>query len=135
MPSTTMSGRLLPVIDLIPRIVRFVPPVGPELFCWILSPGTSPYSADCTVIGLAFVTRAESTPLMAYGVSRCERSMPSAVTALTSSSRAFASSEKSAVAEAPAVTVTVSLRSLKPISRARTWYVPAGTSETTYSPL
>ena len=61
MPSTTMSGRLLPVMDLMPRIVRLVPPVGPELFCWILRPGTSPYSADCTVRGLAFVTSAAPT--------------------------------------------------------------------------
>ena len=115
-----MSGRLLPVIDLIPRIVRFVPPVGPELFCWTLSPGTSPYSADGTVIGLAFVTCAASTPLMAYGVSRGERSMPSAVTALTSSSSALASSEKSAVATCVPATATVSVASPNPMMRTRT---------------
>src|SRR5947207_15655733 len=83
MPSTTMSGRLLPVIDLIPRIVRFVPPVGPELFCWILSPGTSPYSADCTVIGLAFLTRPESTPLTAYRLPPSAPPIPTALPAPT----------------------------------------------------
>ena len=111
MPSTTISGRLLPVMDLMPRMVRLLPPVGPELFCWILSPGTSPYSADCTVIGLAFVTSESATPLMAYGVSRLERSIPSAVTVWASRAMTFVSSEKSAVATCPGATVRVSLPS------------------------
>src|ERR1043166_5720322 len=78
MPSTTISGRLLPVMDLMPRMVRLVPPVGPELFCWILRPGTSPYRAAGTVDGLVFVRSEGLTPLMAYGVPRFDCSTPRA---------------------------------------------------------